>query len=204
MSKLKLALLTLLIFSLSFLLSGCGFMNQSPTASFTSNTDDLVVSFDGSGSSDSDGSIVSYSWDFGDDSTGSGETVTHTYDSSGSYNVELTVTDSNGAQDTLSKSISVTANQAPTASFTADPTTGVAPLDVSFDASGSSDPDGNIVSYSWDFYADLDDKDSTGTGETTNHTYDLAGTYTVELTVEDDDGATDSTTVDIEPYFITL
>ena len=199
MDRTRTMLLIIIIFSLAVFLSGCGFINQSPNPDFTSNTTYLKTTLDASSSSDPDGSIVSYTWDFGDDSTGSGKTVTHTYSSSGSYNVALTVTDSNGAQDTLSKSISVTANQAPTASFTADPNSGIAPLDVSFDASGSSDPDGNIASYSWDF-----GDDSTGSGETTNNIYDFAATYTVKLTVEDDAGATDSTTVDIEVYFTTL
>ena len=81
----------------------------------------------------------------------------------------------------------ITLNQSPTASFTADPTSGVAPLEVSFNGSNSSDSDGTIVSYVWDF------KDgNTGTGQTINHTFSSTGSYNVELTVTDDKGATDS------------
>jgi len=80
-------------------------------------------------------------------------------------------------------------NQAPVASFTAIPTSGVVPLEVFFDASVSYDPDGNIVSYAWDF------KDgNTGSGETINHTFSSTGNYNVKLTVTDNEGATDSTT----------
>jgi len=190
---------------LAIFLSGCSgeettppiTTNQSPTANFTadptSGVAPLEVSFNGSNSSDSDGSITSYAWDFKDSETGNGETISHTFSSIGSYNVELTVTDDKGATDSVTKSITVTdpivSNQSPTASFTADPTSGVAPLEVSFNASNSYDPDGSITSYAWDF------KDgNTGTGETVNHTFSSIGSYNVKLTVTDDKGATDSTT----------
>jgi len=83
----------------------------------------------------------------------------------------------------------ITLNQSPTASFTANPTSGVAPLEVTFNASNSSDPDGNIISYAWDF------KDgNTGSGQTVNHTFSSTGSYNVELIVTDNEGATDSAT----------
>jgi len=67
-------------------------------------------------------------------------------------------------------------NQSPTASFTANPISGVVPLQVSFNTSSSSDSDGNIISYAWDF------KDgSTGSGETVNHTFSSIGSYNVKL-----------------------
>jgi len=149
-------------------------LNQSPTASFTadptSGVAPLEVSFNGSSSSDSDGNITSYTWDFKDGDTGTGQTINHTFSSIGSYNVELTVIDNKGAIDSVTKSITVTdpivSNQSPTASFTANPTSGVAPLEISFDASSSSDSDGSIISYQWDF------KDgATGSGQTINHTF---------------------------------
>lgn len=80
-------------------------------------------------------------------------------------------------------------NQSPIASFTAIPTSGVVPLEVFFDASGSYDPDGNIISYDWNF------KDGNmGSGEIVNHTFSSAGNYNVKLTVTDDKGAMDSAT----------
>ena len=165
--------------------------NQSPTASFTANPTSgvapLVVSFNASNSSDSDGSIISYAWDFKDGSTGSGQTINHTFSSIGSYSVKLTVTDDKGATGSTTKTITVTEtlNQSPTASFTATTTSGVAPLEVSFNASNSSDSDGSIISYAWDF------KDgNTGNGQTINHTFSSTGSYNVKLTVTDDKGAT--------------
>jgi PKD repeat protein len=83
-------------------------------------------------------------------------------------------------------------NQAPVAAATATPTSGEAPLEVLFDASGSTDSDGSIASYAWDF-----GDSATGSGVTTSHTYAAAGEYTVTLTVTDDDGAIATTTVDV-------
>lgn len=86
---------------------GGGGGNNPPTASFTVNCTDLSCSFNGSGSTDSDGTIVSYAWDFGDESTGSGATVNHTYDAGDTYTVMLTVTDDDGAPDSDSQSVTV-------------------------------------------------------------------------------------------------
>jgi len=205
-----------LFLMLVMFLVGCN-GNGGSTADPTSGVAPLEVSFNGSNSSDSDGSITSYVWDFKDGETGNGETISHTFSSIGSYNVELTVTDDKGATDSTTKTITVTEtlNQSPTASFTADPTSGVAPLEVSFNGSNSSDSadptsgvaplevsfngsnssdsDGSITSYVWDF------KDGeTGTGETINHTFSSSGNYNVKLTVTDDKGATDSITKTIE------
>ncbi len=83
-------------------------------------------------------------------------------------------------------------NARPTASFVSSDTTGPAPLSVSFDASGSSDADGNVVAYGWDFGTG-----DTGTGVTTSHVYAQPGSYVARLTVTDDDGATASATVGI-------
>ncbi len=83
-------------------------------------------------------------------------------------------------------------NQLPVAAFTANPISGTAPLEVTFDASSSHDPDGSIVSYSWDF------KDGTiGNGKTVKHTFTSATSYSVKLTVTDNSGATSSTTKNI-------
>ncbi len=87
-----------------------GTANTPPTASFTFSTNGLTASFDASGSSDSDGSIVSYSWDFGDGSTGSGVTVSHTYAAAGTYTVTLTVQDDDGATDSQSYQVMVSDN----------------------------------------------------------------------------------------------
>ena len=91
---------------------GEGIPNQPPKASFTfSPKNPLVneeITFDASASTDPDGSIVSYEWDFGDGNTGSGKIVTHSYPSAGDYTVTLTVTDDKGAKDTTTREIKVT------------------------------------------------------------------------------------------------
>ena len=88
-----------------------GSSNTYPTASFTyspsSPSTGESVSFDGSDSTDSDGSISSYDWDFGDGTTATGQTTSHSYDSGGDYTVTLTVTDDAGATATSSQTVSV-------------------------------------------------------------------------------------------------
>ena len=84
-------------------------VNQPPTASFTYNCDELACNFDGTGSTDPDGTIVSYSWNFGDGATATGATASHTYQADGSYTVTLTVTDDDGATDSDSQTVTVAA-----------------------------------------------------------------------------------------------
>ncbi|WP_199424898.1 PKD domain-containing protein [Actinotalea solisilvae] len=162
-------------------------VNQVPVASFSQAATGLSLAVDGSGSSDADGTMVGYAWDFGDGGTGTGATASHVYAASGTYPVTLTVTDDRGATGTTSRSVTVTApaaNQAPVAAFTASP--GV--LSVGVDGSTSSDPDGSVASWAWDF-----GDGGTATGATASHAYAAAGTYAVTLTVTDDDGASATT-----------
>ena len=171
--------------------------NHAPTASFTadpvSGTSPLDVSLDASGSSDPDeGDTLSYAWNFGDGSTGSGVSVSHTFQDPGSFTVTLTVTDSHGLSDTKTLTIAAEENQKPKAQFSSNKTQAFIPADFEFDASASSDPDGHITSYDWDF-----GDGSTGSGQTASHVFDTEGSYTVSLTVTDDKGATDSTSITV-------
>ncbi len=170
--------------------------NASPNAAFTYSpsipTAGSLISFNASASSDSDGSIVLYEWDFtGDgvtDATGVSQARAF---SAGTHNVTLKVTDNDGATDTQLRSISVSyvANQPPTASFTVSPSSGQPGTWFTFNAGGSSDTDGSIVSYAWNF-----GDGKTDSGVTAYNSYAAAGTYTVLLTVTDDDGSTNTTT----------
>jgi len=120
-------------------------------------------------------------WSFGDGSTSSKQNVTHTYENSGNYTVTLTATNDEGSNTTtkygfilVSKAIGI-----PSASFTADSTTGDAPLTVQFTDSSSNTP----TAWVWSF----------GDGESStlpnpSHTYTTAGSYTVSLTASNTGG----------------
>jgi large repetitive protein len=159
--------------------------NQSPAAALAVNCDNLDCAFDATTSTDADGTIASYDWDFGDTNLGTGTNPTHTYATDGTYTVTLTVTDDDGATATATDTVTVAANQAPVAALTASCDN----LDCAFDAAGSTDADGTIASYDWDF-----GDTNLGTGANPTHTYAADGTYTVTLTVTDDDGATTTAT----------
>ena len=175
--------------------------NQKPSASFSVNNSSgiapLTVNFDASASVDSDGSIDSYSWDFDDGGTDTGITPSYIFNTPGVYTVSLTVTDNEGESDTTTTNISVSAigSQLPTAVFSATPLSGTVPLTVDFDAIASTDPDGNITAYSWDF-----GDGNSETGVTSSHTFDAQGTYNVTLTVTDnnDNTATVTTTITVD------
>ncbi len=162
--------------------------NVSPTAVFSAQTSDLTLAVDASASQDPDGSIVSYAWDFGDGGTSSAVSAEHSYDAAGEYTVKLTVTDNAGASKSATKQVTVTdpplPNRAPEASFSAD----IKDLSVTLDATGSTDPDDDELSYSWEF----GDGSANGSGAAVEHHYAEAGDYEVTLTVEDPDGASDS------------
>lgn len=175
---------------------------QQPSAdiqvSSASGTSPHTVTFDASGSVDPDGKISAYRWKFGDGSSAiitSTPTITHTYTSHGEFEARLTVIDDDGLNDTDVVSVN-SLNPNPTVKPVADiqvsSTTGTAPLTVNFDASGSSDSNGQIILYRWKF-GDASSAIS-GDHETISHTYTKAGTYTARLTVVDDEGLKDIAT----------
>src|SRR5699024_2540852 len=81
--------------------------NSAPVAAFSAETSGLSMSVDGSGSSDAEGAISEYAWDFGDGSAGEGVTAEHTYAEAGTYSVTLTVTDAAGATGSVTQSVTV-------------------------------------------------------------------------------------------------
>jgi len=161
--------------------------NRPPFAQFTETAEivdtDVVISFNASESYDSDGSVVSYFWDFGDGANGTGVIVNHAYIDDGNYTVTLTVTDDDGAIASVNATKNVL-NRSPIASFTESATTVYTEETIYFNASDSYDLDGYIVNYLWDF-----GDGTNATGVTVSHAYVEHGNYTVKFTVTDDDGA---------------
>ncbi len=169
-------------------------LNASPT----SGTAPLTVSASGAGSSSPNGAIVSYRFDFGDGTIvgpQASATASHTY-AAGNWTLTLTVTDVTGATGSRTASIAAgaPANQSPIASLTLSPSSGRTPLTVAARGGGSSDPDGSIVSYRFDF------GDGTIVGpqaaDSALHVF-TQGTWTVSLRVTDDKGATGTATQSI-------
>ena len=156
-----------------------------PTAAFSyapssPTTADTVAFADSS--SDADGTIVAWSWDFGDGTTSTQRNPTHQYGDDGTYLVTLVVTDNDGAPSApYSASITV-ADVAPTAAFIYAPASPVVGEAVNF-TDASSDPDGTVVAWSWDF-----GDGATSTQRNPTHQYGDNGTYLVTLVVTDNDG----------------
>jgi PKD repeat protein len=170
--------------------------NQAPTAAFTTSCDGSNCDFDGTGSSDPDGTIISYAWDFGDGATAIGPAPSHDFLTTGTRNVTLTVTDDESTSGSVVVPVSVVRNNAnPTASFTTTCTF----LVCGFDAGASGDSDGTLTSYAWDFG---DGQTDTTTGPAPSHTYAVAGPYTVTLTVTDNDTGTGTTTRAVSPVAV--
>ena len=236
--------------------------NQAPTAEangpYTGGVSS-AVQFSSAGTSDSDGTVTSYQWNFGDGNTSSDANPSHAYSSAGSYSVSLTVTDDDGATATDSATATITDGTPPgncpayvagTAynhgdvvsnaggfyqcdvagwcssasawayepgvgahwqdawhSVSGDLCDGEPPVNqppvanangpynakvtatVNFSSAGSNDPDGNISSYLWTF-----GDGSSSTQANPGHAYAAKGTYTVNLTVTDQEGASTTAT----------
>ena len=172
--------------------------NAAPSAEangpYSAQTGSALV-FSSAGSTDSDGSITAYSWNFGDGNSSTVANPSHTYASAGSYTVTLMVTDDKGA----------TASDTATATVTAPAPTNMAPLAeangpytaprgsaINFSSAGSTDVDGSIAAYRWDF----GDGNSSAAANPA-HSYTAAGTFTATLTVTDDKGAAATDTAEV-------
>lgn len=164
--------------------------NQLPTAAFSETANRLAVNFNGSASADADGTIASYEWNFGDGNTATGVNVDHNYAAEGTYTVTLKVTDNAGGVNETSKDVTVTdPNALPTAAFTSSTTD----LNAYFNGTSSTDPDGTIAMYEWNF----GDGTPVSSSAIASHTYEAAGTYSVTLTVTDNRGGTAVMTKDV-------
>ncbi|HHF56129.1 MAG TPA: PKD domain-containing protein, partial [Thermoplasmatales archaeon] len=166
----------------SILISG----NVPPVANFTwqpQNPTDLdEITFNASSSYDLDGYIANYTWNFGDGKVGYGKVVQHRYEDDGLYIVNLTVVDNEGAVAWITKQIEVS-NVAPVADFDFTPSEPIVGGSIQFNST-SYDLDGYIANYTWNF-----GDGSIAYGENVSHVYVDEGSYIVNLTVRDDDGA---------------
>jgi PKD repeat protein len=173
--------------------------NEAPTANPNGPYNAIAgspVVFSSAGSLDPDGTIVSYDWDFGDGSSGTGAAPQHAYQADGTFTVLLTVTDDGGATGSASTTATITPAPIPPSADAGGPYSGLVGTPVNFDGTGSGDADGSVVAYAWDF----------GDGGVSNeaspaHSYSVDGAFTVTLTVTDNDGltGTDTTTATINP-----
>lgn len=169
--------------------------NTPPTANANgpySGTAGVAISFSSAGSTDSGGTIAAYTWNFGDGGSSTEANPSYTFTTAGNYTVTLTVTDDGGETGTDSTSAAISdpppANAPPTADANG-PYASTVGQPVTFSSAGSTDSDGSIVSYVWDF-----GDGSIESGESPNHTYTALGSYTVTLTVTDDQGDTGTAT----------
>jgi PKD repeat protein len=162
-------------------------LTAAPTTVFTKE----LVTLTARGSTDPDGTIAGYTWSFGDGELGSGEQVTHFYQKPGIYVVLLTVKDNLAAAGSATETIYVL-NRVPTAKIGPDMDRTQSLEQIMFTAAASTDPDGEIVRYSWDLGdGTLSSKSSVA------HTYFHAGRFAVKLTVTDDYGASTSTMINL-------
>jgi len=156
------------------------------------------VAFDGTGSYDADGTIVSYAWNFGDAGTGSGANPSHTYVAAGTYTVTLTVTDNKGATGSATTRVFVsgggTPNQPPTVNLTSpvNGSTYTAPATVVLSAA-ASDSDGSIAAVRFYSGTTLLNTDS-ATPYSYNWTGVGAGSYALRAVATDNQGATSTST----------
>lgn len=162
-------------------------VNAPPAPMFTIPERPVSVSeaaeLSAAASTDADGTILSYMWDFGDGAVGDGQDVSYAWTAPGVYTVVLTVTDDSGtASATQRVSQQIVIDDAPTAQ--AGPDQFVTASEVQFDGTASSDPEGGISSYEWDF-----GDGTTGTGPTPVHAYTKPGVYEAALVVRDESGA---------------
>lgn len=148
---------------------------------------------------DTDGVIENYNWDFGDGTSGTGREIIHTYSKPGLYNVKLTVIDDfDGDCNSNVDELSVGINAPPVANA-GDDVRGTIDEIVRFDGSKSSDPDGHLVKYEWNF----DDGNIEGT-KIAAHSFSKAGKYNVTLKVTDNSTAINDVTIDNITVWVNL
>ncbi|MBU1369586.1 MAG: PKD domain-containing protein [Bacteroidetes bacterium] len=176
---------------------------EAPVADFTANPTlgdaPLEVNFTDQSTNDP----TSWLWDFGDGTTSTQQNPTKTYNSEGTYNITLTVSNTYGS-NTLTKDNYITVtngsgNTPPTALFTVSPTSGTTSTNFAFDAGGSTDNETptSQLQVRWDFDGNGSWDTNWDTDKTQSHQYSSEGTYTAKLAVKDTEGLTDQYTKSI-------
>jgi gliding motility-associated-like protein len=133
--------------------------------------------------------IGSFAWDFGDLTTGTGNPITHTYASSGSYNVKLLITDVNGCKDSLTQ-LNLVQSYGPISNFTASTNGACLNTPITFNSTSTSDGIHPIIDWTWDY--EHPSTPQVYTAPPFQHSYLLTGSYNVKLVVTDSYGCKDS------------
>jgi PKD repeat protein len=164
-----------------------------------------TISFNATKSTDPDGGIVGYSYDFDGDGSfdyeGTDTLREFEYTEAGSFTAMLQVQDIGGKTDMATVEINVFVDDRPMADLQADVTSGLTPLTVNFDATGSVDPENMLTAYEWDLNGDGNYTDLVETTGIVQFVYVSAGTYNASVQVRDAD---DNTAVATQPIVVTL
>ncbi|UCD14423.1 MAG: PKD domain-containing protein [Thermoplasmatales archaeon] len=169
-----------------------------PVADFSFIINNSTAYFNASSSYDRDGTIMSYDWDFGDDTSGTGMIINHTYSENRTYKVTLTVTDDDDKQGSWSQFVRIGINRAPYSPSDPEPPDGATDVDVNADLSWNcSDPDNDPLTFNVYFEADDPTPDVLVSENQTENTYDpgemnINTTYYWKIVAWDDRGASTS------------
>jgi probable HAF family extracellular repeat protein len=158
-----------------------------------SGAKNAAIRFDGTASTDGDGDPLTYAWNFGDGTTGTGPTPTHAYARSGVYTVSLVVNDGSADSTPPARAQVTVTNTAPVA-LLSGPASGFKLTTLTWNGSGSSDANGDTLSYRWDFG---DGSSAITSTPTTTHSYAAVGSYQVTLTVTDGEASSTPATANV-------
>jgi probable HAF family extracellular repeat protein len=157
-----------------------------------SGAKNAAIRFDGTASSDADGDPLTYFWDFGDGTFGSGASPTHAYARSGVYTVTLVVSD--GIVNSTPARTTVSVNNTAPMALLSGPASAFKLTTLTWNGSGSSDANGDTLSYHWNFG---DGSTATTATPTATHSYAAVGSYRVTLTVNDGEASSSPAALDV-------